>query len=172
MVTAQKIVSEKLLALLGSKGIELSDRRLRQIAAEGFFPEPTRSQYDLLATLLGLCRFYRELHLRRADEIQAQELRRLKETADKLALENEKTRGGLVEIEAVISHFQGLFIALRARILASALTDPEKDEILNDLRAIKVPMDRGRQPRDVPEPVRLGNHPEPLGGRAQTAAAA
>lgn len=121
-----------------------------------------RSEYQLIPTLLGLIRFYREIHLRRADEIQAQELRRLKETADKLALENEKTRGALVEIEAVTAHFQALFIALRSRILASALTDPEKDEILNDLRALKVPqstiqqpsVDRGRKPGDIPESVR------------------
>lgn len=78
-----------------------------------------------------------EIHKAICGDYEAERLRKTREEADKIALENEKTRGGLVEIEAVYRHFSGLFVALRAKILASSLTDDEKDQILNDLRGIK-----------------------------------
>jgi hypothetical protein len=108
-------------------------------------------------------KYYRELQLKRGGEYEVQELRKLTEEADKLALQNEKTRGALVEIEAVYKHFAGLFVALRARILASALTDDEKDELLNDLRKLKA--------RDVSEPLRSGSHPDPVARNPKAAAA-
>lgn len=70
-------------------------------------------------------------------DIEAETLRKVSEEADKVALQNEKTRGSLVEIEAVYKHFEGLFVSLRARILASGLVTEEKDELLNDLRKLK-----------------------------------
>lgn len=70
-------------------------------------------------------------------DIEAETLRKLTEDADKVALQNEKTRGSLVEIESVYRHFEHIFVSLRARILASGLMPEEKDEILNDLRKLK-----------------------------------
>jgi hypothetical protein len=160
----QQISGKRLETLLARHDIQLGDRRLRQIAGEGFFPEPDRGEYQLTPTLLGLVRYYRELQQKRGGEFEAQELRKLTESADKLALENEKTRGGLVEIEAVYKHFQGLFIALRARILGSNLTDEEKDQLLNDLRGLKA--------RDIAEPVRPRDDPQSPPGDPQAAPAA
>jgi hypothetical protein len=151
-ITKPAITSQDLLAHLSSVRIELTDRRLRQLADEGFFPQPDRGKYQYERTLLGLIRYYRELHMKRGGELEAQTLRKITEEADKLALQNDKTRGNLVEIEAVIAHFQGLFIALRARILASSLTDEEKDELLNDLRRLKSgEFSKSIRPRDDPQ---------------------
>ena len=43
----------------------LSERRLRQLAAEGWFPRPTRSGYPLVPAIQGLLKFYRERDQRR-----------------------------------------------------------------------------------------------------------
>ena len=49
------ITAAKLTSLSG-----LSDRRHRQIAKEGFYPDPKKSNYKFEATLAGLLKFYRE----------------------------------------------------------------------------------------------------------------
>ena len=96
-------------------------------------------------------------------DIDVERLRKLTEEADKLALDNEKTRGGLVEIEAVYKHFQGLFVALRSRLLASSLTDEEKDELLGDLRKLKA--------GDFSKSMRVGEDTEPAAGDSDSTAA-
>jgi hypothetical protein len=114
------------------------------LAKDGYFPPPERGQYQLAPTLRGLFKFYREVRQKDTGNLAAERLRKLKEEADKIALENEKTRGALVEIEAVYKHFEGIFVSFRARVLASGLTDEEKDEVLKDLRRLKA--------RDVSKP--------------------
>jgi len=134
----QTISSEQLLKLLAGRKVILSGRRLRQLAKEkGLFPEPVGEHYEFLATLLGLIVHYHELYHAGSGELEAEQLRKLKEEADRVALENEKTRGNLVETEAVYRHFEGIFVGLRARVLASGLIDQEKDELLDDLRRLK-----------------------------------
>ncbi len=137
MAEVQRISSEKLLMLLSQRGVSFTDRRLRQIADEGFYPPPINGEYEFLATLLGLISNRDKLREKQGGTLATERLRKLKEEADKVALENDKTRGKLVEIEAVYKHFEGIYVAFRARILASGLGDEEKDEILNDLRGLK-----------------------------------
>lgn len=55
MDSGTRIDGERLAVLTG-----LSDRRLRQLAKEGFFPSPERGLYDLPKTISGLFRYYRE----------------------------------------------------------------------------------------------------------------
>jgi hypothetical protein len=160
----QRISGTQLETLLRARGIELGDRRLRQLAKEGFFPEPDRGEYEFLATLLGLVRYYRELSARRSDEFEAEEQRKLTESADEIAIRNEKSRGHLVEVEAVYQQNERTFIALKARILASNLTDLEKDEILHDLVALTV--------RSVAEPAEPAENLPPPGRPPETTAAA
>jgi len=134
----EKISSEALLKLLAARNVILGGRRLRQLAKEkGLFPEPVGEQYELLATCLGLIQHYHDLYHTGSGEFEAEQLRKLKEEADRVALENEKTRGNLVETEEVYKHFEGVFVGLRARVLASGLIEQEKDELLDDLRRLK-----------------------------------
>lgn len=51
----QLIHADKLEALTG-----LTDRRHRQLAKDGWFPPPKMSQYEMVPTLQGLFRYYRE----------------------------------------------------------------------------------------------------------------
>lgn len=41
-------------------GLGLTDRRLRQLAKEGHFPEPVDGQYDWPLTIRGLLKYYRD----------------------------------------------------------------------------------------------------------------
>lgn len=70
------LTSEKLCALTG-----LTDRRHRQIAAEGFFPSPVKGEYQLSATIKGMFQFYRDQSKRKTqtdEEIKGERLRKLK----------------------------------------------------------------------------------------------
>jgi len=148
-----KITLTKLAVLL-----QLSERHIFNLSTQGHIPKPVGGKVSLFEALLAFIEYQR----RDSDELGAERLRKTTEEADKLALENEKTRGKLVEIEAVYKHFESLFIALRARILASALEDHEKDELLNDLRGIKS--------HDLSEPGGLGPDNAPAAGNPDPAA--
>lgn len=41
-------------------GLDITDRRFRQLAKDGHFPEPAGGKYDLKATVQGLIKYYRE----------------------------------------------------------------------------------------------------------------
>jgi hypothetical protein len=71
-------------------------------------------------------------------DIDAERLRKTKEEADRIALENEKLRGELVEVAMVKQLGETIFVGLRQKILASSMTDQEKDELLTDMSSLKV----------------------------------
>jgi hypothetical protein len=63
----------------------LTDRRHRQLAADGYFPAPIRGKYETKATLAGLFRYYREQCGRKSDtlKVEQEKLTRTKrETAE------------------------------------------------------------------------------------------
>lgn len=159
----QLISGNQLETLLRSKGIELGDRRLRQLAKDGFFPEPDGGKYEFLATMLGLVKYFRELKDKRSKEYLAEEFRKLRESADEIAIRNETSRGNLVESETFYRQTEKLFVALKARVLASDLRNEEKDELLHDLAQLTA--------RAVAESAEHPAHLPPPGGAAETAAA-
>lgn len=77
-----------------------------------------------------------DIHSVICGDIEAEKLRKTREEADKIAMENERTRGKLVEVEAVYRFYESVFVSLRARILSSELTDESKDELLKDLQRL------------------------------------
>lgn len=160
---SQTISGNQLEILLRGKGIELGDRRLRQLAQEGYYPEPDRGEYEFLATLLGLVKYYRELANKRSSDFEAQELRKITEQADEVAIRNATSRGELIQAEAVYRHNEKLFIALKARILASPLDPADKDEILHDLVALTARHLAGPEdsPEDLPSPGAGAETPAP-----------
>jgi hypothetical protein len=78
---------DKLTSLLGLK---LTDRRLRQLAKEGHFPEPIDGQYDWVATTQGLLKYYQNVQGALAARKQAiadedhRKLKRLNDQAEGL----------------------------------------------------------------------------------------
>lgn len=59
-----------------------------------------------------------------------------REQADRIAMDNEISRKTLIPADLIKKAGENLFVALRSKILASNLLDSEKDELLNDLRAL------------------------------------
>jgi phage terminase Nu1 subunit (DNA packaging protein) len=68
------------------------------------------------------------------DDASSERTRLYREQADKLALENAKSRMETIDVETVYKAYEGVFIAIRQTILASNLNDIEKSEILGNLR--------------------------------------
>lgn len=66
-------------------------------------------------------------------DIEAERLRKTREEADKLGLQNARSRGEVVEIQAVKKLGEKVLIAVRNRILNMPLTDEEKDSCLKEL---------------------------------------
>lgn len=69
-------------------------------------------------------------------DIEAEKLRKTKEEADRLALQNARSRGELVEISAVKKLGERAMIGIRNEILNMPLTDEEKDKCLRKLLAL------------------------------------
>lgn len=65
MPDPQTITGEKLSALTG-----LTDRRHRQLAKEGWFPDPKKGEYLLAPTIKGMFNYYRSLAENSAREEQ------------------------------------------------------------------------------------------------------
>ena len=86
--------------------------------------DPLYRPQDLLKAYLG------------GDE-RMERLRKVREEADKIALDNEKTRGRLVEVDAVVKWAERIFVGIRQKILASTLPELDKDGILIDLQSLK-----------------------------------
>jgi phage terminase Nu1 subunit (DNA packaging protein) len=68
------------------------------------------------------------------NDATSERTRLYREQADKLAIENSKSRLETIDVETVYKAYEGCFISIRQTILASNLTDVEKSEILGNLR--------------------------------------
>jgi phage terminase Nu1 subunit (DNA packaging protein) len=67
------------------------------------------------------------------DDATSERTRLYREQADKLALENAKSRLETVDAETVYKAYEGIFIAMRKTILGSRLTDAEKAQACGQL---------------------------------------
>ena len=122
----QTITAEKLCALTG-----LTDRRHRQLAKEGYFPPPIKSQYQLTPTLVGMFRYYRETREAR-DTLRDEKVRETRARADLFEIEKRVKERELVpldEAHAIITKAlapaRQRFIALPAEMAARTNpTDP------------------------------------------------
>ena len=64
---------------------------------------------------------------------RGERLRKLREEADKLAIQNARSRGELVEVIQVKRLGQSIMAGVRNRILNMPMTDDEKDQCLREL---------------------------------------
>ena len=124
----QTISSDKLCSLTG-----LTDRRHRQLAKDGYFPPPERSEYQLIPTLRGLFKYAFHDRGREGGTLGAEKLRKLKEEADRVALENAARRGELIDKADFMKRIETIYTEMRQRILNSSMRDHEKDALLGGL---------------------------------------
>lgn len=90
----ETISAAKLSALTG-----LTDKRHRQLAAEGFFPAPVEGEYEMVPAIRGLFRHYKEWVHRRGADIAKDDKTRLE--TELLRMKIEETRGRLLPREDV-----------------------------------------------------------------------
>lgn len=76
MAEPQRIHAKKLVELLSKHRVQLTPRRLGQLADKGLFPKPVLEEYEFLATLLGLIEHYHTLYTR-GDTAEKKERRKL-----------------------------------------------------------------------------------------------
>lgn len=86
------LAGDKLCELTG-----LTDRRHRQLAAEGYFPAPVQGAYDATKTLAGLFRFYREQLHKKEDSLASERKKLSIARREKLEVETAKLRGDLID---------------------------------------------------------------------------
>jgi phage terminase Nu1 subunit (DNA packaging protein) len=101
--------------------LNLTDRRVQQLARDGIIPKPEKGKYDLVGCVQGYVRYLqerafgrdclpRDTHIERARLIRAQ--------ADKTELEVEALRGNLITIEAVEMDWLTMVMNCRAKLLS------------------------------------------------------
>lgn len=107
MSDPQTISAEKLCALTG-----LTDRRHRQLAKEGYFPPPIKSQYQLTPTISGMFRYYREYNARLKNKKEAID----DEKHRKLKLENDQSEGLLTNTARLATELSAALIPIREEL--------------------------------------------------------
>ena len=118
--------------------------RIQQLATDGVVVKSARGKYDLWQSIRGYIKYLQERRVNQWDakdeeqtDIKREQLRRTKEEADKLELQNARTRGEVIEVGKVEKLMQACFTVHRTRILNFPLTDEEKQACLADLLDLK-----------------------------------
>ncbi len=130
MATTQKepyaMTASAFSALMGSDRHELT----KKLSALNAKPSGTRNGGQLFAL--------RDLVLAFAggDE-RAERIRRTRAEAERVELQNARTRGELVEVSKVIEAGEKVMAAARAKILAMPITDREKHAILMNFLSLR-----------------------------------
>lgn len=110
LLVETKIVLNKTITITSDELREittLTERRHQQIADEGFFPAPVDGKYQLVPTMAGMIRFYREHNQRmkgRAGEAKDEKTRKESRLLDlKIAKEERKT-ANIADVDALHLH--------------------------------------------------------------------
>lgn len=126
-----------------AKLFNLTSVRVQQLAADGIIQKSGRGRYDLWPSVRAYIAYLQERKVNQWDsdednptEIKKQQLRRTKEEADKLELQNARTRGELVPVFKVKRMGEQVMSAIKTKLLNMPLTDDEKDKCLRDLLSL------------------------------------
>ena len=111
----------------------LTDRRHRQLAAEGFFPPPVRGQYQLRLAITGLFRYYRELHQKRGATLAKKRERKVDNENRLMEIEIGKEEKTVVDVQDFLRRWEALYVEMKQIVLGSNLADIDKDALLNKL---------------------------------------
>ncbi len=119
MAEAQKISGEKLEQLIAQRcGGPLGERQLRNIAKLGYFPPPDRGQYDFLATVCGLLKYFRDADARKSDSLKTIEQRRALAKTEIAEVAAARAKNEVEEIAEVERSRIALVVMIRQKLLA------------------------------------------------------
>lgn len=98
---------------------ELTDRRHRQLARDGWFPNPVGGQYQLVPTIKGILKYYREgSHRLNAlkEEQMREDIKLTTAEASIKQMEEAKLRGDSMDTSEVGKLINDCFLPVRQRI--------------------------------------------------------
>ena len=125
------------------KLFNLTDARISQLAQQGIIKKEGRGRWALYDTIHAYITYLQTRKINQWDsdenpsDIKKEQLRRTKEEADKLELQNARTRGELVEVSRVVQMGEKVMAAMKTKILNAPLTDKEKDSLLIELLSVR-----------------------------------
>lgn len=115
MPDSNTISAEKLCLLTG-----LTDRRHRQLAAQGFFPSPIRGEYQLVPTLQGMFKFYRGAHESKTGKASDLKLERERHRVRREKVLADEAEGKVIGFESAKRVFGLCAAKVKTRVLAAA----------------------------------------------------
>ena len=101
--------------------LDLSERRVQQLAHEGVIPKAERGAYDLVGAVRGYVRYLRDLIQKAAggvSDLPTERTRLVKAKADLAELEACQRRGELVPVADTVLAWTAVTARLRTRLLA------------------------------------------------------
>ena len=123
-----------------AKLFSLTSVRIQQLATDGIVIKSARGKYDLWQSVHGYIKYLQERRVNQWDakgeeqtDIKREQLRRTKEEADKLELQNARTRGELTEVARVKALGGRVMVAIKGRILSFPISEELKDKCLIEL---------------------------------------
>ena len=103
-----------------SKLLDLTPRRVQHLANEGIIPRAEKGRYELVPAVRGYIRYLRDRSIGRdgeqSSDIASERARLTREQADKMAMENAKSRGELIPTPLVQKSIERVFSAFGSRI--------------------------------------------------------
>lgn len=102
-----------------SRLLNVTERRVRQLAKEGHIPAPVgRNRWELVPTVQGYCRYMQQLAAGRGETAGAHAAEVQRQRAEKLKRENLIAEGQLIPKQDLVSSATEVFSHVRARLLA------------------------------------------------------
>jgi phage terminase Nu1 subunit (DNA packaging protein) len=125
-----------------SKLLDLTPRRVNQLAAEGVIPKADRGRYELVPVVRAYVRYLREKAVKgdvHGDDYSTHRVRLIKARADVLEMEKAQMENSLIPADDVKNAWNEVLSACRAKLLSlPTKTAPEvfAASDLNDVKAI------------------------------------
>jgi hypothetical protein len=134
---AQTLSAERLCTLTG-----LTDRRHRQLAAEGYFPAPIKGQYQLTPTIQGMFRYFRDQMNRGNDEFGIERLRKTRAEANLAEIRLAKERKDAFDRKSVLRCWENIVMVIRQKVLAIPSKVAPRLVYMDDQKAIEADLDK------------------------------
>jgi len=96
----------------------LTDRRHRQLAGEGYFPPPIKGNWQLTPCLQGMVKYLRELAEKNLEEMAAEKLKKAKADRKLAELKLSRERKESLDATSVIKAWSGILLTIRQKLLA------------------------------------------------------
>lgn len=104
-----------------AKILNLTERRVQQLAKDGVIPKAERGKYDLVGSVRGYVKYLQDRALGNEatpTDLQTEKWRLIKAQADEKELQVEQLRGSLILRTEVLEYWQSMLASMRARLLS------------------------------------------------------